>query len=358
MPVWGLLDELDFDGQSSLSDGEDGFGGLAAMATPPSSPDTDTAETTTSGRRHSLRAVVQGLMLARHLNLDAGTKRSYMKDMAVDQETIGTIDKDLPRTASGDLQVVARLGWIRSMLLRQLAEDPQLGYCQGMNLVAAVFAIATETQGDAYRRFHAFTDRMRGLWLPGFPLLEEGTARFVSLARRRPWFQHLQAYEVEPSMFLPQALMTMLAMWLPMSTIAQCLRLPERHGLDGMLAMVLAVLDHAQEQLLQQHSMDDLLHVLRDVKHSAPPPRMLKVAAHKMLRDKLPVRQPTRTGVLKQQGMNGLLLGLLGLPDSLCTPDLCGQVASRKQRLRTEDEIDFSPKRIREAYPAMFIVAG
>ena len=48
-----------------------------------------------------------------------------------------------------------------------MAEDPELGYCQGMNLVAALFAVAAQSQSEAYMRFRAFLGRLRGLWQPG-----------------------------------------------------------------------------------------------------------------------------------------------------------------------------------------------
>ncbi|CAK0791204.1 unnamed protein product [Prorocentrum cordatum] len=61
---------------------------------------------------------------------------------AADADAVKQIDLDMPRTAGGDPLLSARLSWVRAMLMRQLAEDPDLGYCQGMNLVAAIFGAA------------------------------------------------------------------------------------------------------------------------------------------------------------------------------------------------------------------------
>mmetsp|Transcript_16508 Transcript_16508/g.39172 ORF Transcript_16508/g.39172 Transcript_16508/m.39172 type:complete len:261 (+) Transcript_16508:378-1160(+) len=193
------------------------------------------------------------------------------------------MDQDLPRTAGSDPIVRASRGRIRAMLLRQLAEDPQLGYCQGMNFVAAVFAAAVRDPEKAYARFHGFIERMRGLWMPGFPLLEMGVAHLAAVARERKWFKHLHAHDVRPTMFLPQALLTLFALWLPLQTVVQCLALLERDGLVGMVAMTVAVLDHATERLLKQQSMEELLGVFRELQDSPPEPQELVSAASREL---------------------------------------------------------------------------
>lgn len=225
------------------------------------------------------RAAARAIAVAPRFCLDPRTKRSYELDRSVDPYAIFQMDQDLPRTAGSEPLVRVCKGRIRSMLLRQLAEDPQLGYCQGMNFVAAVFAVAARSQNEAYERFHGFTQRVRGLWMPGFPLLEMGVAHFATVAKERSWFQHLIAHDVRPSMFLPQALMTMFAMWLPLRTVVECLALPERNGLIGMVAMTVAVLDHARDRLLQQHSFEELLSVFRGLQDSPPEPQALAAAA-------------------------------------------------------------------------------
>ena len=50
----------------------------------------------------------------------------------------------------------------------------------GMHLTAAIFVAASESQGEAYWRFHGFTTALRGLWLgsSSFPLLRSGCACF------------------------------------------------------------------------------------------------------------------------------------------------------------------------------------
>eukprot|EP00928_Gymnodinium_smaydae_P039810 TRINITY_DN27119_c0_g1_i1.p1 TRINITY_DN27119_c0_g1~~TRINITY_DN27119_c0_g1_i1.p1 ORF type:complete len:686 (-),score=120.89 TRINITY_DN27119_c0_g1_i1:210-2099(-) len=176
----------------------------------------------------------------------------------VDDQTVRQIDRDLPRTFPGDPIVRARLPMVRSVLLRYAAENEDIGYCQGMNFVAGAFAIACHGEDEAFYCFRSLVEQVRGLWLPGFPLLEEGLHHFEALAAERPWFQHLCSRSIDPSMYLPQAWLAMFATWLPLATLLDCLSCFEQHGFAGILAMTLAILDQLGEFLLRQDQQDDL----------------------------------------------------------------------------------------------------
>lgn len=215
-----------------------------------------------------LRVVIRGIILAKWF--EGQLTRSYTMDARLDPKVIAQIDADIHRTSGGNSELEAGLGTARSMLLRYAAEDPDLGYCQGMNMVATLFAVASCTQEDAYARFHAFTQRLRGLWLPGFPLLHAGIARFVTLAGERPWFQHLGAHAIDPAMYLPQAWMTVFATWLKLPTRVLLLRHLEEKGFAGLLAMALAVLDGYGGVLTEYTDVDDLLPALGALQSRQP----------------------------------------------------------------------------------------
>ncbi|CAE8594852.1 unnamed protein product [Polarella glacialis] len=273
-----------------------GFGTAKSEAKSPNSLFKAAAHSLTAGRRF-------GQCLD-----ESPTRRLYVQDRAVDQEAVHQLDVDLPRTAGGEPLILACIGRIRSMILQHLAEDPELGYCQGMTLVAAAFAAAAGRQSEAYSRFSAFMKRVRGLWMPGFPLLEVATAAFEALAQQRPWYQHLRRYEVSPGMFLPQALLTMFVSWLPLSTLTRSIGLLEHAGLAGMLAMTLAVLDHAGPHLLKQLTFEDLLDELKLLKSKAPQPEVLEQATQQLIPQAVtvlvlpsaPVR--ARSQILKRKG--------------------------------------------------------
>jgi len=187
------------------------------------------------------------------------------------------VDVDLLHTSTDDPVVQTRIDKIRTVLLRHMAKDPELGYCQGMHLAAALFAAAADTQGEAYSRFQVFLGGVRGIWLPDFPLLQAGLLAFEEAARDRQWFQHLRAHSLEPSMYLPQAWLPLFTTWLPLATLAECLELLEGHGFAGVLAMSLATLDHAGEHLLKQKNSGDVLRAVSSLAKRAPDsPTLLK----------------------------------------------------------------------------------
>lgn len=197
----------------------------------------------------------------------------------VNAEVLRQLELDLPRTAGTDVALHGCIGRVRKMILQHLEDDPELGYCQGMTLVAAVFAAAhNDGEVEAYRRFAAFVQRVRGLWLPGFPLLQPSIASFEALAKGRPWFTHLVRYGVQTEMFLPQALLSMLVTWLPLRTLLHCLQFLES-GLKSLLSLAVALLDSQESQLLQQQSFEELMDTIQGLKDcKVCPSRLLETA--------------------------------------------------------------------------------
>jgi len=174
------------------------------------------------------------------------------------------IELDLSRTFCGNESVAERMDVIREMLWQHCGKDEELGYVQGMNIVAAVFAVSAREKSMACIRFADFVHSVRGLWLPEFPLFQSGGARFTKLAVSRPWFRHLSRH-VDIDMYLPQAWMALFATWLPLATVVQCIGLLEEHGFDGMLALTLAILDRAGPALLAQRDLEGFLEVLTSI---------------------------------------------------------------------------------------------
>jgi len=169
------------------------------------------------------------------------------------------------------------------MLVRHLADDPELGYCQGLHNVAAIFAIADSSPQRAYRRFASLVENMRGFWLPGFPLLWTEAERLQSFAKNRPWFKHFRKLGVEPSMYLPQAWLTLFAAWLPLSTIVDCLPLLETGGSTAMLALTIQVLDDAERDILNHRDSENVLLALRSLQSIAPCSAKLLVSVSRLL---------------------------------------------------------------------------
>jgi len=236
-------------------------------------------------KMRSLKTAGGFIVIVLRFQLKPSKRRSYELDQGVAEDSIKEMDLDLPRAGSLGPAVFKHSGRIRALLLRHLAEDPELGYCQGMHLVAAVFSKASGSQDEAYLRFHGFMGRARGLWAPGFPLLQVGAAQLQVVAKERPWYVHLLKNSVEASMFLPQALMTMFTMWLPLETVVDCLALVEDVGLKAMVAIALAILDNAADRLLAQQSLEGILGVLQALHECPPSAEALRTAASSLLPD-------------------------------------------------------------------------
>lgn len=258
--------------------------------------------------RLKLRSVALCLIASRRLLKGSGAKRrTYALDAALDRTVICSIDLDIPRTAGGDPELDACLGLTRALLLRCAAEDATLGYCQGMNNVAALFAASTPCQEDAYVRFRGFVRSLRDLWLPGFPLLDVGIEKFEALAGSRPWFQHLRSLGIGPELYLPRVWMSFFAMSLPLEQRKQLIRQLEGAGLAGLLAGTLALFDHQEAQLLRQEDQEDALDALRGLQDHAPESVALLAVAGAWLpaavtMAALPPRTSNRNPALRRQG--------------------------------------------------------
>lgn len=193
------------------------------------------------------------------------------------------IDLDILPDARISPIIEGRIDKIRRMLLRHAAQDPELGYCQGMHLAAALFTANADSEGEAYARFCVFLKAVRGLWLPGLPLLQTGVVQFEAIARETEWFGHLRAHAVEPGMYLPQAWLLLFTTLLPLETLAGCLELMEANGFAGILAMTLALLDHASTQLMQRKSAEELLREISGLARRPPTPQALAQAMRRWL---------------------------------------------------------------------------
>jgi len=191
------------------------------------------------------------------------------------------INLDFPSEV--DLGLEARLERVRSILIRQAAHDQELGYCQGMHVVATVFVAASDSQGEAYWRFHAFISSLRDFWLPEFSLLETAAAQFRALASTRPWYEHMCAHAVEVVMYLPQAWLGLFSSWLPLPSLVECIQLLEGSGLSGILSLTLAILDHLGATLMKETRKTDILRMLANCKDKAPSAAILLQETRKLM---------------------------------------------------------------------------
>jgi len=149
--------------------------------------------------------------------------------------------------------VVQRYPIIQAILMEHAAFDPELGYCQGMNWIAAVISVCSPDQRVASMRFRRFVDSLRGIWLPDFPYLQTGALAFAVLYRDcLPGIcEHLNNNGVFLEMFLPEVWLTLFARWLPFQFLGRILEFIEAERLAGIISVTLVVLTEHAEALLR-----------------------------------------------------------------------------------------------------------
>lgn len=109
-----------------------------------------------------LRADCYRRLLAKdteHLRSQLATYQELLKKgPASGTEAIADIEKDLDRTFPGHAYIDTEKGRqaLRNMLTAYAVSNPELGYCQSMNYIAAVVLVVMEADGDAANEEQAF----------------------------------------------------------------------------------------------------------------------------------------------------------------------------------------------------------
>merc|ERR1719491_1066356 len=97
----------------------------------------------------------------------------------------------------------------------------------------------------------------------------------------------MKSLDVHASMYLSHAWLTSFAKWIPFDALVACVDLLELHGFVAVLALTISVLDNAQEQILEQNCMDDLLRVLYNLKSTAPPSKAIRASIKEQIPEAL-----------------------------------------------------------------------
>lgn len=185
-----------------------------------------------------------------------------------DSENRDVIDRDVNRTFSDYVFFRQKEGQspsqgresLRNVLRAYACHDKELGYCQGMSFHAALFLMyATEEQ--AFWMLESLLNkprwRLRGMFLPGFPLLTEYYFILEALMKEHTpkLRQKLQKFEVATPMFAQEWFMTLFACCIPFSTFLRVMDVLLFKGYKILFQLAIAMLkslEHAKEL----HGMD------------------------------------------------------------------------------------------------------
>jgi len=184
------------------------------------------------------------------------------------------IRKDVYRTFSDLPELQPFRGVMQGVLQEYAAADVEVGYCQGMSFVAAVTAHHSRSIDSAYSQFREIVSGIRGLWLPGLPLLLQGEAAFQGLCNScfsdlLPW---LGEQGVSPDLFLPDAWLTLFSRWLPFAMLWAVFDFVKVNGFPGMLAITVRVLKFHQPILMAAADFQELLALLKQLRYQPRQP--------------------------------------------------------------------------------------
>mmetsp|Transcript_64577 Transcript_64577/g.120226 ORF Transcript_64577/g.120226 Transcript_64577/m.120226 type:complete len:357 (-) Transcript_64577:153-1223(-) len=182
--------------------------------------------------------------------IPSGSHELSSEDRQCTPEDLVQISKDVSRTRFYDLQELGPTcsERVQEVLQHYAAKDPEVGYCQGMNFVASVLAVKCETVAEASSHFDALLQHFRNLWVPGFPLLAQGSEAFEVVFKDQvpEVHSHFQVSGLTSDMFLADTWLTVFARWLPLYLLWPVYQCLECHGIVGLISGTIA--------LLQAHS--------------------------------------------------------------------------------------------------------
>lgn len=183
------------------------------------------------------------------------------------------IQNDLERTFADMPMVARRKPQIFRILQQYASENPEVGYTQGMNYVAATMVLKfPDREAMARRNFVEAMLQFSGFWSDGFPLLNFGVQLFSRLAEERMpnvWF-HLLRSGVEPLSYLPNGWLSLFGKWLPLPAVIEVVDFVLECGIRGVLATTLAFFQIQQRKILSAHGMEDLLELINQDSRTAP----------------------------------------------------------------------------------------
>eukprot|EP00189_Rhodosorus_marinus_P001549 CAMPEP_0113956760 /NCGR_PEP_ID=MMETSP0011_2-20120614/2270_1 /TAXON_ID=101924 /ORGANISM="Rhodosorus marinus" /LENGTH=725 /DNA_ID=CAMNT_0000967001 /DNA_START=127 /DNA_END=2304 /DNA_ORIENTATION=- /assembly_acc=CAM_ASM_000156 len=175
------------------------------------------------GIPHSLRCEVWPYLLScsDHRGSDVYEKAV---NSGVSKKIQVAIDKDITRTMpehelfwAGGAQV--GLKSLRAVLRAYAAYHPEVGYCQGMSSLCALFMVNAETEEDAFHMFSAFMDqfRFKGVYSDGLPVMYELVEKIISLGTEKTpaVMEKIAAEGVPLDSFLPVWVMTGFTYYFP-----------------------------------------------------------------------------------------------------------------------------------------------
>ena len=144
---------------------------------------------------------------------------------------------------------------------------PEVGYCQGMNFIAATLLIVCKDEELAFWLFYTLMHKhdMKSLYLPGVPELHLKNFSMGQLVRthRNKLYTHLRQIQMTPDYFSSKWIMTLFSNFLPFRMIPAIFDNFICEGWRSVYRIGIALLRVLEPTLLQM-DMFEMSRYLRD----------------------------------------------------------------------------------------------
>ncbi|KAL0327914.1 UNVERIFIED_CONTAM: TBC1 domain family member 2A [Sesamum calycinum] len=231
---------------------------------------------------------------------------SYYNDLisaVEDKVTSATrqIDHDLPRTFPGHpwLDTAEGHAALRRVLVGYSFRDSDVGYCQGLNYVAALLLLVMKTEEDAFWMLAVLLEDVlvNDCYTNNLSGCHVDQRVFKDLLTKKCWriAAHLDALEFDVSLVCTEWFLCLFSKSLPSETTLRVWDILFCEGANVLFNVALAIFKMNEEKLLLTHHVGDVINVIqRSTHHLFDPDELLTVAFNK-------IGNMTTTTILKQR---------------------------------------------------------
>ncbi|KAL2493791.1 Ypt/Rab-GAP domain of gyp1p superfamily protein [Forsythia ovata] len=214
-----------------------------------------------------------------------------LSERLLDKVTPATkqIDHDLPRTFPGHpwLDTPEGHAVLRRVLVGYSFRDSDVGYCQGLNYVAALLLLVMKTEEDAFWTLavllenvlvnDCYTSNLSGCHV------EQRVFKDL-LAKKCPRIAaHLEAVEFDVSLVCTEWFLCLFSKSLPSETTLRVWDVLFYEGAKVLFNVALAIFKMNEDELLMAHHVGDVINIIhRTTHHLFDPDELLTVAFDKI----------------------------------------------------------------------------
>ncbi|OMH81958.1 TBC1 domain family member 10B [Zancudomyces culisetae] len=199
--------------------------------------------------KHRFKDLLDGMTLS--------SEYESLKSKPVEPTLKDVIGRDIPRTYPDhalfyDESCEGQL-LLRSILDAYANYNSEVGYCQGMNRLAGLFAIVGMSESESFWSLATLLDtHMLNYFTPSLSQLKVHAYVFEMLltSHNRKLAAHLSASECEPLMYVTPWFMTVFTMSLPWSSVLRVWDWFLFRGIKVLFRVALAIMDICSDHLL------------------------------------------------------------------------------------------------------------